>query len=583
MEHANGLRSVRWSLLRSHEERLLLNLAMQPGPVGDTALGVIVHLPLRSQTRAQLQAYLRQRLLAADSEEESAFLRRLDGWIRGDSSEDAGDERRVCREKLDAQWIESPAPGFSSGAAEGYSVTGLESKQGLLELADKFKKNTWSPDAPAIPLKPATVNRLFQIAARDGFYDVSLGNGIVSNVAKISGEFKPDVAGLFNEYQSAALRWCSVVGRDIGPWYVDERNDEEDPCWCSWQLAWVLSRGGLLGLVEALRTWLESEDQSEQIIALAMLSDVADYVVQAEPEFFGGGRLPPRVSPVDLAKTPAEAPARLGISAPIEVEAGRSFVARLVAYVSGEEERAENLLRGSRGRSEPALDQMRCRWPVGTLVDVDLSGDHLEILEPHRQFVWEGEIAEAVFDVNVRQRVSEIVLRFDVSANGVPTANLRLEVAVKPPAVSPSPPRAGADVSTSLQYHQARAAASAFASYASADRARVLDGVNTMESIGIDVFADCLDLHPGEKWKEQLADELKERDLFVLFWSQAASTSQWVSWELDTVLDERGEEVVCVNPLEPNIKPPDRLSHLHFSSAGVWVRAAVVWENRAKS
>jgi hypothetical protein len=583
MGKASGLRPARWSILRSHEERLLLDLAIQSGPVGDTALSVIVHLPLRPQTREQLHVYLCQRLSAADSEEESAFLRELEGWISGDSSENASVGRGVYRENLDSQWIQSTAPGFSLGTDEDYSDTGLESEQGLLELAAKLKENSWRLDAPPTPLEPKTVNRLFQVAMRDGPYDVWLGNAIVSNVSKMGGEFKPVVAGLFYEYQNAALSWCAFVGQDIGLWYLDGRDDDERPCWRSWQLAWVSSRGGLSGLVEALRTWLESKNSSEQIIALAMLSDVADYVVQEKPAIFGGGQRPPRVSPVDLAKTPAEAPARLGISAPAEVEAGRSFVARLVAYVSGEEERAEKLLRGSRGRSEPAIDQMRCRWPLGTLVDVDLSGDHLEILEPHRQFVWEGEVAEAVFDVKVLQRVPEIVLRFDVSANRVPAANLRLEVDVKPSVVSPSTPGAAADMLTSFQYHQGKAAASAFASYASADRSRVLDGVNTMKSVGIDVFADCLDLHPGEKWKERLSNELKERDLFVLFWSQAASISRWVSWELNTVLDERGEEVVCVNPLEPNIRPPDRLSHLHFSSTGVWVRAAVATASYAKS
>jgi TIR domain len=571
----------RWTVLYPDEERLLLRLAAQRGPIGDTALGVITHLPLRPKARGQMRACLKQRLQNSVSEEQHSFLRKLDRWVRESPHELAGEDYgRPVRDSLDAKWIYSPAPGFSSFTDADRSIARRRAERELTALAEQVRAASYSSRA-AILLDPIVVTLLFEFAGREAYYDVWLGNAIVRNIAEISAEFRPDAAGLFAEYFSAAERWSSFVGKDLGPWYLDERDNEINQCWRSWQIAWVVSRGGLGGLVTALVPWLGSAKSSEQITALALLSDVADYVVQAEPECFGGGRLPPRMHPDDPAYTLADAPVRLGISAPREVRLETPFVARLVAYTSGEEERAESLLRGSRGRSEPALDQGRCRWPVGTQVVVAVSGDHVHIDPASRNFVWAGETITAVFDVKVLDRVPEIVIRFDVGANGFPTANLRLEVAVTAEGTS-SWVHSAAQANEQLQVRQGRAALSAFASYARPDRERVLDGVETMRSIGIDVFTDCLDLHPGEEWKERLAAELNKRELFVLFWSRAARRSRWVSWELDTVLVKRGKECICVTPLEPDVMPPESLGHLHFSSVGAWVRAGIAAVGRQR-
>ena len=81
---------------------------------------------------------------------------------------------------------------------------------------------------------------------------------------------------------------------------------------------------------------------------------------------------------------------------------------------------------------------------------------------------------------------------------------------------------------------------SAFASYSSKDRNRVLDAVLALQAIGVEVFADCLDIKAGEEFKPRIQRELLDRDLYVLFWSDNARDSVWVMWELKTVLDQRG-------------------------------------------
>src|SRR5215831_19029705 len=105
-----------------------------------------------------------------------------------------------------------------------------------------------------------------------------------------------------------------------------------------------------------------------------------------------------------------------------------------------------------------------------------------------------------------------------------------------------------------------------FKSYASQDRIRVLDRLSEIERSGVDVFIDCLSLHPGDKWKARLKREICDRDLFMLFWSNHARDSQWVEWEWRTALHYKGVDGIEPHPLDPILEaePPDELRDLHF-------------------
>src|SRR5712692_1516990 len=111
----------------------------------------------------------------------------------------------------------------------------------------------------------------------------------------------------------------------------------------------------------------------------------------------------------------------------------------------------------------------------------------------------------------------------------------------------------------------------------SADRQRVLDRVAAVTmSAGLDVFFDCLSLHPSEEWKLRLAAEIKKRDLFLLFWSIEAKDSQWVSWEWHKALDEKGISAMQIQPLQTGREapPPEELKELHFGDPYMLARRA---------
>ncbi len=262
----------------------------------------------------------------------------------------------------------------------------------------------------------------------------------------------------------------------------------------------------------------------------------------------------------------AASPVRLGASAPPSSRPGDEFTARFAAYLPEDEAEVDALLRKLSPRAAPVLGQEDCLWRPGTEVRVSVAGKGLSIDPPVQDFVWQGRRILLAFDVAVPADAPEgiVVLKFDVAIDGIVVARLRMDLAIRAGAV--------ADAPRTLTVEAAR---SAFASYSSQDRQRVLDRVAALQiSAGMDIFLDCLSLHPGEHWEPRLEDEIRRRDLFLLFWSRPASESKWVEWEWRRALADGKKDDMEIHPLENGIKPPPELGDLHFADPAMAVRAA---------
>ena len=266
-------------------------------------------------------------------------------------------------------------------------------------------------------------------------------------------------------------------------------------------------------------------------------------------------------------------PVQLGASAPRQVKPGAEFTARFVAYEQALEQEVRDLLKKLAPSAETVLGIQECRWKRDTQVTVTLSGRGLTVDPPEQTFTWQGGRSLLAFDVTVPDDAEEetIPLKFDVVIAGIIVARLPLELEI-----TARSRKKGMATATG------EPARTAFASYSSKDRLRVLDRVDAIQiSAGIDVFQDCLDLNPGEEWKPRLDSEIRQRDLFLLFWSNAARKSQWVGWELDTALKEKGEGALQVHPLDPEVKPPPGLEKLNIGSVAMWVRKGVEASQRS--
>jgi len=257
----------------------------------------------------------------------------------------------------------------------------------------------------------------------------------------------------------------------------------------------------------------------------------------------------------------------LGASSPRRVSRGTEFTARFVAYQFVLEAQIEEILQGLSPRSERHLGMKYCNWREGTSVLVALSGRGVDVAQKEQSFCWNGGFNVLEFDCEVGLAATErvTVLKFDVIVSGVAVAGLRVDLEICD----------GIDGTPEVRRSRAQTARSAFASYASQDRLRVLDRIAELEKmIHLDVFLDCLSLHPGDEWKPELARCIQARDLFMLFWSKHAADSEWVRWEWQTALREKGLSAIDPHPLDPpdEAVPPAELQSLHFGDKYMLIR-----------
>ena len=171
-----------------------------------------------------------------------------------------------------------------------------------------------------------------------------------------------------------------------------------------------------------------------------------------------------------------------------------------VAYVESRETVVVSRLAALAGPTESAtivgVPPMRGgRWRRGTPVTVLASGEHLRFSHSKQSFEWNGReqiLSFPVFtDEGLRPRTT--VLCFEVFIDDLPVARVSLDIRVSQHVT---------DQSTAQVV--VRAPETAFASYASKDRALVALCLSALHrhDPGLHVFMDCLDLKPNAEWQK---------------------------------------------------------------------------------
>lgn len=124
-----------------------------------------------------------------------------------------------------------------------------------------------------------------------------------------------------------------------------------------------------------------------------------------------------------------------------------------------------------------------------------------------------------------------------------------------------------------------------FVSYSDSDFPAVADRVQGIQLVERDVtqhmFFDKLFLKPGERYEPAIYDYIDNKaDVFLLFWSENAKSSEWVRKEYRRALacqqKRNGLPDIIPVPLEtPPPEPPKELSHLHFNDYFMLAKAGV--------
>ncbi len=223
----------------------------------------------------------------------------------------------------------------------------------------------------------------------------------------------------------------------------------------------------------------------------------------------------------------------------------------------------------ARLRGTATLDILVLR---GARAIVMLTDPGLEIAQPVLPIVWRGKTGVANFVARIRAESNvDLFPAVVVTIDGAPVGEIRFKLSVRKNVaeaernsrMAPAPKR----------YSRV------FFSYSSADRGKVLEISQAYRLAGIDFFQDILSLEPGQRWENGLYQEIDRCDLFLLFWSQNASASDWVAKEARYALERRsrsGDRTPDVVPLvlegPPAPTPPEFLQHLHFDD---WMRLAI--------
>lgn len=251
---------------------------------------------------------------------------------------------------------------------------------------------------------------------------------------------------------------------------------------------------------------------------------------------------------------------------PGAVKPGARFTVEVVLHVEGFEVEAGDDRRVDAGVATLPLAE-GARLTV-RLVSVD--EDVFSIDDPEAPLVWGPPSRRAAFRLRAAKTLEGGIydLRAELWCEGVQLARSYLEIAVD----------RGSLADTSLPKVGRRPLPrSAFASYARRDRAAVAARIDSLKAVGIDVFLDSLDIRQGTDWRQVLEDELLSRDALLLFWSSAASASEWVEREWRYALERRGLDSILPNALEPPAvcPPPPELASLQFGS--VLTELAAAW------
>jgi len=440
------------------------------------------------------------------------------------------------------------------------------------QLWDELLAPTPVSDARAALVVTALIERFSRTT------DVESGDRLLSWVESNSSDFRPDLHGLFGVFSRL-------------------RNDSASPTvestFIGWQVAWLVSRGGVIPLLSGLDVQLNSPDRDERSTAISLIQYAAAFVGSPSAPSFGGTGIdpidprpgvPPRTELLDEPEMSTTAllddDVQFTVYRPTRVQPDRWYPLLAFAHrtepiesptgdvmnpVEEVARQAASLLSDAPG----SFDLLRADSEVGLVRGTDL------LFEP---WVDTGEFNPAQASVRWEEPIHRVEFRLRVPASS-DGRRLKggLRVFVGPlligevPFQLPVSATATTESAPSTQ-ESAQRFRQIFASYSHRD-AEVVEEVERYVSLTGDRYMiDVRTLRSGEVWDDRLRELIDRADIFQLFWSRNAMYSPYVrqEWEYALQLGREGfvrpvywEEPLPADPQQD--LPTSELRRLHFS------------------
>jgi len=271
----------------------------------------------------------------------------------------------------------------------------------------------------------------------------------------------------------------------------------------------------------------------------------------------------------------------IGVVAPAEVERNEDV---LIQVVGGKTADFHDVVDLAKGFDEENGAKLRgqLRLPcldLNTKLVFRLSISGLQIYDQILSHVWDGEMFTLQYSIHVDGNCECGAKNAElfVFGQGRPLGKLGFVVNVRE--------RKSMNVSTRASI-SAHAYKHYFVSYSDPDFPAVVDRVQGIQLVEREVtqrmFFDKFFLKPGERYEPAINDYIDNKaDVFLLFWSENAKSSEWVRKEYKRALScqkkRNGLPDIIPVPLEtPPPEPPKELSHLHFNDSLMLVKGGVV-------
>jgi serine/threonine-protein kinase len=278
-----------------------------------------------------------------------------------------------------------------------------------------------------------------------------------------------------------------------------------------------------------------------------------------------------RTTPLELDET-----VDCSVFAPMNVSAGQPFLVQALAHLP--EQAADAAALAAEFEQDAKRRAVRTlQMPIrrGAMLMFELTLGRLEVANPIESLRWQGHAEAVQFEVHnpADTAPGKVIGTLGISHDGVPVGHLKftLEVLERDATWGAPDYPLGDDA-----HHYGRA----FLSYSSLDRVKVLERAQLLRAVGIDCFQDVDDLKPGDRWWDEIANCIRTCDLFLLFWSDAARSSEWVRRELKEALARKGTDDFAPPEIKPVIlegppvPPPwPEVAHLHFNDRLLYIRA----------
>jgi len=248
------------------------------------------------------------------------------------------------------------------------------------------------------------------------------------------------------------------------------------------------------------------------------------------------------------------------ITTPASVAPGSFFVLGVWAHLGDSRDQVIERAREEYGDDIQARSKGPVRVARGAMLTVRLSIPGAEVDDPEDVILWEGDTGNADFPVHIPEatKIGRMPGSVAVHLDGLRIARIHFTLEVGAPATG-----IAAGELNVVRYR------TAFASYSSKDRDLVLGRIQGMHQIApdLDIFLDVVTLRSGQRWAEELYKRIPTSDVFYLFWSPNARTSQWVEKEWRCALETKGIEFIDPVPLvSPDLAPPPaELGAIHFN------------------